>query len=423
MVIQTSPRLFSRLTFVVAVMTGVAIPLRAVGVAGEQTALGLALLAALVLLAGNAAIRQRLRDIITSPMGLATTAIFAAWAVTIFFSHNPVGSLKMGGRTTLFLLASVVLWATLVEREETHRLLWKALIVAAIVFAGLTVLSLTGVPHVLSLMRLEILVSEHPIMSLKAYATSTMCLIPAVIFAGRRLNGVWRWWGYAFVPLALTVMVLTYNRSALVGFLAMAIAGVVLLALTRRSHARLLIGSTLALIVAVVSWVTIREAAFAEYMRQLPGAPHGVATYLPDWLLDSHRQNIWKFAFERFLDHPWVGNGIDQLNRLPGAKLHVPGLDNSAAMIPSHPHNWALEILAETGLIGFLPVVMVLIFVAIKLAKRYLQNDDEADLALFTLMAGFWGSALFNFSIWAAWWQLTFFVLFAIIAASRAEAK
>jgi len=422
MVIQTSPRVFSRLTFVVAIMTGLAIPLRAVGVAGEQTALGLALLAALILLAGNAAIRQRLREAISSPTGMATIALFAAWAITMFFSHNPAGSLKIGGRTALFLLASVVLWAALVEHEETHRLLWKTLIVAAIAFVGLTALSLIGVPYILSLMKADMLVSERPTMSFKAYATSTMCLIPAVIFAGRRLNGAWRWWGYAFVPLALAVMVLTYNRSALAGFLAIAIAGVVLLALTRRSHARLMIGSTLALIVAVVSWVTIREAAFSDYMLHLPGAPHGAATYLPDWLLDAHRQNIWKFAFERFLDHPWVGNGIDQLNRLPGAKMHVPGLDNSAAMIPSHPHNWALEILAETGLVGFLPVVMVLVFVAVKLAKRYLQNDDEADLALFTLMAGFWGSALFNFSIWATWWQLTFFVLFALIAASRTKA-
>ena len=422
MVIQTPPRLLSRLALFIAILVGVAIPLRAVGVAGEQTALGLALLASLILLADSATIRRRVHDAVLSRTGLAVIAIFAAWVLTIFFSHNPAGSLKIGGRTALFLLAAVVLWAALVEHEETHRLLWKTLVVAAVAFAGLTVLSLVGVPHVLSLMKAQMLVSERPTMSFKAYATSTMCLIPVVILAGRRLNGAWRWWGYAFVPLALGVMILTYNRSALAGFLAMAVAGVLLLALTRRSHAKLLIGSAFALVVAVVSWVTTREAAFSDYLQHLPGAQHGAATYLPDWLLDSHRQNIWKFAFERFLDHPWVGNGIDQLNRLPGAKMHVPGLDNSAALIPSHPHNWALEILAETGLIGFLPVVMVLLFVAVKLAKRYLQNDDEADLALFTLMAGFWASALFNFSIWATWWQLTFFVLFAVVAASRTKA-
>ncbi|HEY9164338.1 MAG TPA: hypothetical protein VIN57_06980, partial [Magnetovibrio sp.] len=113
------------------------------------------------------------------------------------------------------------------------------------------------------------------------------------------------------------------------------------------------------------------------------------------------------------------GNGIDQLNRLPGAKAVVPGLASDAATVPSHPHNWALEILSETGLVGFLPLVIALAFIAWKIARNYMRDDNEADLVLFALMTGFWASALFNFSIWAVWWQLTFTVLFAIVAATR----
>ncbi|MBL4615150.1 MAG: O-antigen ligase family protein [Magnetovibrio sp.] len=136
-------------------------------------------------------------------------------------------------------------------------------------------------------------------------------------------------------------------------------------------------------------------------------------------MIDPHRQYIWKFALERFWDNPWVGNGIDQLNSLPGAKTLVPGLGKTAYVMPSHPHNWFLEILAETGLVGLLPMLIALGFVAWRLGRRYHATQNKSDLTLLLLMTGFWTSALLSFSIWAVWWQLTFLILFAIVAADR----
>ena len=412
----------TRLAVFTALFTALAVPLRVSGVAIEQGALGLALITALLLVAKEPAVRQRLRHAVMSRQGVAVAAIFMAWVVTALFSHDPLVSLKIGGRTGLFVLASTVIWAVVIEHEETHRLLLKTLIITALVCAGLALLSFAGVPYILSALKGVKLSLEFPSTGFKAFAASAMCLTPIVAWAGRRLDGVWRWWGYAFAPMALAVMFLTYNRSAIAGLIAMAIVGTVLLALAKRRHTKALIATALAAPVGIIAWVANREIQFQDFMDQHTGTTIDAQTYLPTWLLDAHRQNIWKFAYERFLEHPWVGNGIDQLNRLPGANMPVPGLhDSRAFMVPSHPHNWAMEILAETGLVGFLPVVIVLTFFAWKLAKNYMQTDNEADLALFTLMAGFWASALFNFSIWAVWWQLTFFILFAIVAATRAK--
>lgn len=432
MQMSAQPSLLTRrLAAATAFLVGVAIPLRASGVAPEQAALGLALIAAL-LLCKSPAIRDRIKGALTSPIGKGTICIFAAWAITVLFSPDMTGSLKMGGRTAALLFASVVIWATLSEHPQSHRVLWKSLVVSALVISAVVTISVLGSPYLGPIAkygapRLGLLLGGQiggdvqPNTQFKAFAAAAMCLIPVVAWAGRRLGGAWRWWGYAYAPIALAVMVLTYNRAAMAGFMAMAMAGIVLLILTKHRHAKALLVSALAATAGAIAWISTRETEyFQAYKAQVqPVVP--VETYLPTWLLDPHRQNIWKFVYQHFLDHPWVGNGIDQTNKLPGATLAVPGLDSSAALVPSHPHNWALEILAETGVIGFVPVIVVLIAIAVKIARRYVRMEDDADLTLFVLMAGFWGSALFNFSIWAVWWQLTFFILFGVVAATRQQ--
>lgn len=433
MLILAQPSPFTRrLAAATAFLVAIAIPLRASGVAPEQTALGLALIAALALFFKSTGVRQRIKRAITSPIGLGTIGVFTAWTITILFSPDLYGSVKMGGRTAALLFASVIIWATLSEHPQSHRLLWKSLILSALMISGVVTLSVLGSPYLGPLSKYGMprlgqllggqLGSEvRPDMQFKAFAAAAMCLIPVVAWAGQRLGGSWRWWGYAYAPVALAVMVLTYNRAAMAGFMAMAMAGIVLLVLTKHRHAKALLVSALAAIAGAIAWISTRETEYFQAYKAevLPGVP--VETYLPTWLLDPHRQNIWKFVYQHFLDHPWVGNGIDQINKLPGATLAVPGLDSSAALVPSHPHNWALEILAETGVIGFVPVIVLLIAIAVKIARRYVRMEDDADLTLFVLMAGFWGSALFNFSIWAVWWQLTFFILFGVVAATRQQ--
>jgi len=397
----------------VAVMVAVAVPLRASGVAAQQAALGLALLAALVVCATSVDTRGYVRQALRSPLGLVVGAIFVAWGVTIFFSYAPFQSLKMGLRTGALIFASVLIWAVLSAHQDVQRRLWKILVGTALTLAVLALLSLNGVPMILSVFKGKVLALEKPELAFKAFAAACMCLIPVVIWAGRKLGGGWPFASYAFLPLALMVMVQTENRAVLAGVVVMTLSAVVLLVVARWRYVVSIYISALVSFGAAAYWLYIVGA------EKLVGQVSQEGTYLPLWLVDVHRQFIWKFAFERFLDHPIVGNGIDQLNRLPGANKAVAGLANSAALVPSHPHNWALEILAETGILGFVPVVFALAYIAWQLFKHYKMTLDEGDFALLILGVGFWSSALFNFSIWAAWWQLTFFVLFTIVLAAR----
>lgn len=391
-------------------MVAIAIPLRVSGVAPQQGALGLALIGALVIFACDAETRHHVKHAITSRTGILISAIFVVWAISLFFSVNPLGSLKIGGRTGLFVLGITIIWAAIKPHQENHVLIGKIFVVAALGSLIAAVLSLSGVSVILSILKFDFTNSHIPTVALKAFAASVLCMVPVVIWAGRRIGGQWRFWAYAYLPLAVVMILQSHNRAALAGLLAMITAGIIVLLLTNHRHTRLLTFAAVAVSTAILVW--LRNDRFVMTARNLDGM------YLPEWLIDPHRQQIWKFAFHKFLDHPWFGNGIDQLNKLSGAHEIAPSLGNTAFLIPSHPHNWALEILAETGILGFLPVLIAITYIAWKLIGGFLKTQDEGAIAQLTLVAGFWASALFNFSIWAVWWQLTFFILFAFIAAT-----
>src|SRR3546814_15937842 len=69
------------------------------------------------------------------------------------------------------------------------------------------------------------------------------------------------------------------------------------------------------------------------------------------------------------------GVSINVVNNLPGAHELIPGIN--AEYIPSHPHNWILEILVETGWIGLLLVVAILALLAWKITQR-LRRDRKS---------------------------------------------
>jgi O-antigen ligase len=394
----------------IAVMVAIAIPFRASGVVTQQVPMGLALIGALALCYMSADVRQWIKQALTSKTAAFVGVIILAWAITIPFSLSPLGSAKIGGRTFLFLFSIILVWAALKSHENVHELLWKTLVVSAFTCTAATLLSLLDVPLILSVMKANLRANEAPQQAFKAFAASELCLIPIVIWAGRRLGGNWRFWSYAHAPLAVSVIMLTHNRAALAGLLAMIGIVIISIVFAKHRHTKILLVLAAGAGVAIMAWV--RSDRLPLVAAHIPG------TYLPVWLIDPHRQFIWKFASENFLNHPWLGNGIDQISKLPGAKQLVAQLGSTASLIPSHPHNWALEILTEAGIIGFIPVIAALTYITWQPMKRFVRTQDEDALAQIALMAGFWASALFNFSIWAVWWQLTFFILFAIVSAA-----
>ena len=87
--------------------------------------------------------------------------------------------------------------------------------------------------------------------------------------------------------------------------------------------------------------------------------------------------------------------------------------------IPGHPHDWPVEILAETGVVGLAPLLGLVAMLFVGLARDYIATRDPAVLAGLAVNTGYWASGLFSFSFWSAWWQTAFMVLFALCLAGR----
>lgn len=322
---------------------------------------------------------------------LAFAAVLLLWLPSVPGSLDPLASMMTWARTALMAAGGGALYLILRCRPDTgDRALRALVLVGATSFAVAALYAMAlylhsdwmfafgGVPGKL-------------IARLKPAANSFACLAPLAALAVVRMKGRWRWAAAALMVAGVIVMWRTGSKSTLAGLMA---AGVVVALIeAHRRRLFLVAAPVLVAIVAVaVKWLMNRERLYATE----------VPLYMPAWLVDAHRQSIWKFTFERFLEHPWVGWGINTINNAPGAGEHVPGLD--AEYIPSHPHSWLMEISSETGLMGALPAVLVLGWLMIRLGRRFAADGRPESAAVLALLLGYSAAGLFNTSMWSTWW-------------------
>ena len=167
---------------------------------------------------------------------------------------------------------------------------------------------------------------------------------------------------------------------------------------------------------AAIAWVLFKLPPSLDAGQIIDGVYHGpVEPGLPVSLIDAHLKYIWRFAFDAALNAPYFGHGIDVSNHLPGASVLIEKFNQ--ALIPSHPHNWLLEVFLETGVFG-LAFLLGALALLLRLWLRIGVVSPGTSAAGVALFVAFWSSSMLNFSIWAAWWQGVFLVLSAIVLAA-----
>ena len=166
-------------------------------------------------------------------------------------------------------------------------------------------------------------------------------------------------------------------------------------------------------VVGAVAWLQIIRAKLFE------AAPNQ-DWLIPIWLLDFQRQVIWKHAIEFAMASPWIGIGVNTINFVPGADMVINGTNN-LHVIPAHPHNWAIEIFAETGAIGLSVLLITLITLTYQTLLVARRTGNLGHIMAIAVMAGYWVSGLFNFSYWSAWWQLSFLISLTFCFASNTK--
>ncbi len=363
----------------------------------------------------RAALSDHVQRPCRSAPAMLLAATFLAWLPAVILSLDPLTSAWAWLRTVGVVALGVLAWLTVVtDQEHPERPLAERaaqiVIVASAIGIGLALASLTGPSELLNLIRFQGWHPRDAANGLKAFANAGMLLIPAVVWAGARLGGGWRLAAGATVLGAGAVIMLTATAAAAAGMLAiLAVASLALVARNRKRWQAIVLAILLAAAVLFAGRLLVdRESVYASA---------DIEPFLPTVLVDLHRQVIWTFTWEQALEAPAFGHGLDVINRVEGAKDVVPGL--GAERIPSHPHNWALEIFAEAGVVGLAPMLAFIAIFGLSLLRAWLRRGCRASLAALLVSVGYWTSGLFNFSFWASWWQLAHILLVVLLLSLR----
>ncbi|UTW51602.1 O-antigen ligase family protein [bacterium SCSIO 12827] len=398
---------------VTAVAIGLTVPVMVSGRAILQGIVAAALIAVLIVAWRDRAIFARAGAAVRSRFGMIVLAAFAGMAISIPGSLDPLRSFEAWARTLAYIGGCTLFWAFLSGDPRALRQTTRTLVLFSLISVGIIIIAQLGYREPLKWIRGEFrfMPSTWAFHAPKAYAALGACAAPVLAWVAVRETGAWRWAALSAALLLVYIVITTANKSALGGLLTMLL--VVSFALATRKNRKWL--------AAWVVWAVATTAAVLLLVYELPDEPSSTAVWdwVPPQLVDTHRQQIWHFTAGKIAEAPWTGYGINVINRVEGAGDILPGYEAEA--LPSHPHNWILEILGETGLIGFIPVFFAIAWSAARSFRRYLLWADPAALAQLGLTAVFWGSSLFNFSIWSSWWLIGYFLLMAVISAGTRQ--
>ena len=325
----------------------------------------------------------------TVPAGL-----FLAWA-SLSFLWSPHDDPQQIPK----LLFGVPLYALFAVRVGLQTGVWRARIEAALVFfvfaSGLFFF-------------FEAMTEGSGTLAYKAGAEGLGDIDRDVMFAVNRSLG------HGVAPLLLVAgpaVLLSWKKGG--PLLAGMLAGLVLLAAFSFEMQVNAAGFVLASIGMTLAWffprhiLAITFGGLAGIFLIMPLILPGFVDLMPDsvrerlplsWLW---RLEIWSFASESVAQAPWFGHGLDA-SRTISAVIDIPGFEVEA--IPLHPHNAALHVWLETGLVGVALFSVMLIGFGERLnASRSLPRIQV--MAIVWVVWVYASLLLFSYGVWQEWHQ------------------
>lgn len=386
-----------------AVSLGCALPIQIIG----RGAIAVALLAAFLSflsLPGKSIYVKRVYAAARGPVGLILLITCLFWLPNAFYSVDPVRSLEAVLRTFAFIGLGALFWTVLCGQEQVQELSMRTLILASTLAVITALVAQIAVPELYWFLHFRGWISMPLGTSLKPFSALAILAVPALILAGIRLKGTWAVLAVVNVIGFLALVWLTYNRATIAGLLGIIVLAAGLTAGFNRTRlVKVVVAlAALTLFAAVLIWL--------NQTRQLRGL--GDDWLFPLWLIDFQRQTIWSFALDLFQQNFWLGMGANTINYAPGADAVIPRTINLATM-PSHPHNWVMEVAAETGIFGLLSLLGAISLTFLRYVRSFFRTGDGAYFVVACMAAGYWASGLFNFSFWSSWWQISFVVMTA----------
>lgn len=134
--------------------------------------------------------------------------------------------------------------------------------------------------------------------------------------------------------------------------------------------------------------------------------------------MGSGRLNIWDFALEKYMDHPWLGIGVKGFRKLDFSEVTLTST--------MHPHNALIEILLETGAVGLFFALSFVLVVMYRLIKTLYKNVSYTNpvfhiTALCSLsgLVAFTTASMTLTSIFHSYWLSYLVVLIVLMEVTR----
>jgi len=404
----------NRIEALAAVLIGLTPALIFLGRAPLAVAAGLALLLVTASTSRKLYL-DRARSVIFSGTGALLAVVVLLWVPNVFASPRPDHSAFTVLRSALFVLAVVGLWAFLLNDRRKIRIALQTLTVSCLILSSIAVAAIIWWPQLFNITHFKPLEPVSAVLAYKQTGSAAVVIIPLTMLFALQNRGGWRLVALLASLLLVATIILTGSRAGMIGLIAggACAAGVAIIKL------RMIRTGVAAAMIFVAAFGIALEWNFDTH-RGTP--PPDAIVYMPIWTVDWHRQTIWATAWEKSADHRFFGVGANAINFLPGTQDRIG--DSYNLVLSNHPHNWLVEIAAETGIVSAIWMLGVLLFLSWRLWRRLEGTGKTAVLAGVAIWVGYWVSGLFNFSYWSSWWMVSFYICLAIaLAASQQSEK
>lgn len=350
-----------------------------------------------------ALVDRRYRPRWRNPLVLGTSLFVAALTVSLIGSLDPYRSFWSSAYRLTGVFNYWHYWAWLLVLVATHRgwkdwrplLVWSNLIAVVIDLVGFyrVFISPEHLPRLASTIDNALYLAAFLLLQ----------FFIAIILAVREENR-WRRWGFVAAALLHAVaLFMTGSRSAFVAMLGGLLILGVWLPLRRLQGRRRLwfAGLTIAGIVLVLAGVIwIRSPRATVLHDRLPVFARRILL-ASDFGQD--RVSLDAIAWESFLDHPWLGWGLDHFE-IAFEKHYQPVGRDYVLIEPwyDRAHNQFADFLATTGIIGFAAYLFLWLMALVLPIRRLLRQESPSeiqDLVLFVALVTYGGALFFSFDM------------------------
>ena len=280
------------------------------------------------------------------------------------------------------------------------------------VFAAMILMSLIGLVVMLGILTAEILLSEtlpsrlswpyDDVVSgayLAKFGLFSFLVLLGVFFTGKGNVAILA----GMAAFAVVVMVLMTGER--VSFVLLIAAGCLFTALTAKNFFKT------AALLAAIGCILVASFAFSPKLKH---------RYTISFLNEIKNQDsgynmVWSSGVEVFKTSPIIGIGPDSYRQLCPAMVG----DNAAVRCHTHPHNFVIQILAETGVVGlcfYLLFVGSMITVCWRAARR--QKSDFLSIAGVVVPIAFFFPLQSNNDFFGQWINIFMWTSIAMAMAS-----